>query len=105
MKHLITKGKLCEIVNVANPEDFSVPSYFDAELYRKGREYYRSYENTFDFATFMGILSVFAVETILETISCTNRSNTSATAYKRYAETIVYHKYFFTDSPDDPKSL
>lgn len=53
----------------------------------------------------MGIFTTFSVETILDILTCTNKANTPATAYKRYTETIVYTSYFMTDSPEDPYSL
>lgn len=105
VKLLIEKGTFQEIVNVNNPDEFSVPPNFDRELFRRGQDYYHEFQNCFDFGTFIGILSLFSVESIVETLACTNRTSTPTTAYKRYTETILYHHYFLTDSPEDPLSL
>lgn len=74
-------------------------------IYSRGQEYYATYRDLVGFGTFIGAMSLLAIESMAEILSCTNKSNTSEAAYKRYAETIMYLNYFYTDSPEDPKSL
>lgn len=74
-------------------------------LFCRGQLHYFNYRNSIDFGVFIGFLTVLSIESVLETMACTNRSNTPASAYKRYAETILYVDYFYRDSPEDENSL
>lgn len=71
----------------------------------RGQAFYHKYQSSLDFANFIGVVSVVAIETIMQTLACTGKSSTPAKAYKRYVENIMYHHYFHADSPEDPKSL
>lgn len=82
-----------------------VYAHFDKNCISRGQLYYANYRSSIDFGTYVGFVTVLSIESILETMSCTNKSSTPATAYKRYAETILYIDYFYRDLPDDPNSL
>lgn len=74
-------------------------------LLSRGQKYYFDYRNSIESGMFVGFLTVISIASILDVLICTNKSSTTVTAYKRYAESVLYHDYFYRDLPDDQNSL
>ncbi|XP_025073081.1 uncharacterized protein LOC105423077 isoform X1 [Pogonomyrmex barbatus] len=67
-----------------------LPPFYDEKKFRLGQQAF--YNNVFSMmiAKLSGLVSLFAISTILDVVMFTKKSNTPCLAYRRYASTILH---------------
>ncbi|XP_043287965.1 uncharacterized protein [Venturia canescens] len=84
------------------PED--LPSWYDAELFKEGQNYYRKNLLSMNLVGLIGVLAVLAIPSILKILVFTKKSSTPCTAFTRYLETILHINALYTGDISDGNS-
>ncbi|XP_058447949.1 uncharacterized protein LOC131428215 [Malaya genurostris] len=90
MKSLLNDAGTIPIDEDVDSYEISLPPWYDEEKFKRGQQFFnRNFAATMA-AALCGLVSVFAIPSILEVLIFTNRSSTPVTAYKRYVLTILH---------------
>ncbi|XP_032527850.2 uncharacterized protein LOC116778090 [Danaus plexippus] len=81
-----------------SPEDFEfkLPEWFDEKKYKQGQRFYRDYSFMLSLSLMPGLVSVFAIPSILKVLCGSRRSNSRFTAYRRYISTFSHIFTWYT---------
>ncbi|XP_014235496.2 uncharacterized protein LOC106658171 [Trichogramma pretiosum] len=81
-----------------------LPAWFDAELFKRGQDYYSKNVLAVVTAYSVGLIAVFLVPTIAKVLTFTNQSSTPCAAFRRYFQTLLHIHYMHRCDVLDPKS-
>ncbi|XP_018304550.1 uncharacterized protein [Mycetomoellerius zeteki] len=97
---------ILEDKSVIDPEATDVtpndlPEWYNKQLYKVAQNFYKRNLMSLVAAATVGVIVVFAVETILKVLLYTKRSSSTCAAFKRYIETILHIHNIYTCDPND----
>lgn len=100
---------ILEDKSVIDPEatDISsndLPEWYNKQLYKEAQNFYKRNMMSLVAANIVGVIIVFAVETILKVLLYTKRSNSTCAAFKRYVETALHINNLYTHDPNNSDS-
>ncbi|XP_018403425.1 PREDICTED: uncharacterized protein LOC108780274 [Cyphomyrmex costatus] len=100
---------IIEDKSVIDPEATDVtssdlPKWYNKQLYKEAQNFYEQNLMSIVAASVLGLVLVFAVESILKVLLYTKRSNTTCSAFKRYIETILHIDNLYTYDSSDTDS-
>ncbi|XP_018358181.1 PREDICTED: uncharacterized protein LOC108757978 [Trachymyrmex cornetzi] len=100
---------ILEDKSVIDPEATDVtsndlPEWYNKQLYKEAQNFYKRNLMSVVAANTVGLIVVFAVETILKVLLYTKRSSTTCAAFKRYIETTLHTHNIYTCDPNDSDS-
>ncbi|XP_071554093.1 uncharacterized protein [Temnothorax nylanderi] len=81
-----------------------LPEWYEENIYKEAQNYYKRNMLSIVAAATVGLILVFAVETILKVLLCTKRSSSTCSAFKRYAETVLHLHNIATCDPSNTNS-
>ncbi|KYN07608.1 PREDICTED: uncharacterized protein LOC108780209 [Cyphomyrmex costatus] len=81
-----------------------LPEWYNKHLYKEAQKFYERNLMSIIAASTVGLVIVFAVETILKVLLYTKKSSSTCSAFKRYIETILHTHNIYTCDPNDTDS-
>ncbi|KAF7379908.1 hypothetical protein HZH68_016856 [Vespula germanica] len=85
--------------------DIDLPSFYDPERFRLGQQAFYNNVFTMMIAKLSGLLTLFAVPTIVDVIVFTKQSNIPCTAFQRYVSTIFHTFVWYEKEPEKQKEF
>lgn len=73
-----------------NSYEIELPPWFDEAKFKRGQQFFKDNRTGAVTAALCGLISVFAIPSILEVLIFTGRSSSPVTAYKRYVLTVLH---------------
>lgn len=100
---------LLEDKSVIDPDATDVtpndlPDWYNETLYKEGQNFYKRNKMSIIAVSTVGLILVFAVDTILKVLMCTKRSSSTCLAFKRYIETLLHVINLYICDPNDTNS-
>jgi hypothetical protein len=80
-------------------ETLELPDFFDPELFCLGQTIMQKNYFAMFVAKLAGLISLFAIPSILETLIFTKQSNTPCKAFSRYVSTILHTFIWYHSDP------
>ncbi|XP_075983454.1 uncharacterized protein LOC142981426 [Anticarsia gemmatalis] len=97
VNRLLTKEAEEQPSDSVKPDELvmELPKDFDEKKFNRGRDFY--FENCFALTSsmMMGLITVFAIPSILRVLIGSRRSNSTYTAYRRYLSTVLHTVTWF----------
>ncbi|XP_024881119.1 uncharacterized protein LOC112460590, partial [Temnothorax curvispinosus] len=90
--------------NLRDVTSNDLPAWYNKNIYKGAQNYYKRNSLSIVAASTVGLIIVFAVETILKVLLCTKRSSSTCLAFKRYVETLQHLYNISTCDPADTNS-
>lgn len=81
-----------------------LPEWYDDELFKAGQRYYTSNVLGLSMAGLSGLIAVLAIPSILKILIYTKKSGTPCTAFRRYLETTLHARVWYTSDSMDKDS-